>query len=372
MTIKRLAVIISVFTLIFSFDAFSQKAKLQTAKNYFDYDELDKAKESIDECIAHEQTMNLAKTWYYRGLIYHNMYINEKFRNLDKNALFVAMESYNKAMELDSKEDYKVDILRNKQVIANQFFDQGVKHFNENNYADALVSFESVLKLAPADTQAVLNCAYSADKSENIEKAKGYYGTLIKMNYDDPKIYLFLARIQKSTGAEQDAIKTIQEGRNRYPNSNELLIEELNNYLSAGDNEKAEKALTQAIQADQSNAQLYFAQGTILDKLNKKTEASAAYKKAIELKSDYFDAYYNLGAMYFNEAAEMANEANKIPPREFDKYKAAEAKFKAKFNEAAPYLEKALELNPGDDSTIQSLKQLYARTGETEKYNKLK
>ena len=39
---------------------------------------------------------------------------------------------------------------------------------------------------------------------------------------------------------------------------------------------------------------------------------------------------------------------------------------------AEPYLEKALQLNPKDESTQLSLKQLYVRTGETAKYEELK
>lgn len=371
MTTNNLRIVTLLLALTTSFTSFAQKSKLQTAIQYAKYDEFDKAKQAIDECIAHVQTMNLAKTWFYRGVIYQNIYSNEKFKSLSDNALMIALESYNKVEEIDPKSDHQEDILRNKQVMANQMFDLGVKNFNDKEFNKALQSFETVLSLAPADTQAVLNCAYSADKAEANSKAIIYYNRLIEMKYNDPKIYLFLAGIHKKEGSSQEAMKTIQEGRDRFPDSNELLIEELNSYLVAGDNEKAEVALNQAIASDSKNPTLYFAQGTILDKMKKKEQAAIAYKKAIELKPDYFDAYYNLGAMYFNEAAEMANDANKIPPREFEKYKAAETKFKAKFNEAAPFLEKALELNPTDDSTIQSLKQLYARTGDTEKYNKL-
>jgi hypothetical protein len=39
---------------------------------------------------------------------------------------------------------------------------------------------------------------------------------------------------------------------------------------------------------------------------------------------------------------------------------------------AEPYLERANKLNPTDESTLLSLKQLYVRTGETEKYEAIK
>ena len=42
-------------------------------------------------------------------------------------------------------------------------------------------------------------------------------------------------------------------------------------------------------------------------------EAEKAYLKAIELKPDYFDAYYNLGALFFNKGVEVFEFANSIP-----------------------------------------------------------
>jgi len=74
--------------------------------------------------------------------------------------------------------------------------------------------------------------------------------------------------------------------------------------------------------------------------------------------------------MYFNEAAEMANKANELKSNA--EYSKAKEKFDAKFKESEPYLEKAHELNPADVNTMVSLKQLYARTGENEKYDKIK
>ncbi|MBK5283955.1 MAG: tetratricopeptide repeat protein, partial [Bacteroidia bacterium] len=95
--------------------------------------------------------------------------------------------------------------------------------------------------------------------------------------------------------------------------------------------------------------------------------ADIAYKRAIELKPDYADAYFNLGVMHFNRGAEMANAANMLKSQ--SEYEKAKLKFEDVFKAAKPYLEKSLELNPKDYNTLFTLKQLYVRTGETEKYN---
>jgi tetratricopeptide (TPR) repeat protein len=348
----------------------AQKAKVVTAWNYYKYDELDKAREAINEASANETTSGSAKTWYYRGLIYQKMYKHEKFGNLDSNALMIAYDSYKKALELDPDYEFKEEITQNKQVIANQIFGKGVENFNSKKFDAALADFENVLKIAPNDTLATLNAAYSAEKSGNKAKAKDYYSKLIDMKYKDPRIYIFLGGVYKSMGDTAQALATVQKGRQAFPSENILVIEELNMYLFSGKDKEALEALRLAIQAEPKNEKLYFAQGTVYDKLNRKDEAATSYKKAIELKPDYFDAYYNLGAMYFNEAAEMANKANEM--KNITEYGKAKEKFDAKFKEAQPYLEKAWELNPKDENTMTSLKQLYVRLNENEKYEKVK
>ncbi|MBL0256101.1 MAG: hypothetical protein IPQ03_00740 [Bacteroidetes bacterium] len=104
----------------------------------------------------------------------------------------------------------------------------------------------------------------------------------------------------------------------------------------------------------------------------------ADYKKTIELNPDLLYANYNLGVIYFNQGADKANAANSLKSNE--EFEKAKKVYEEKFNLGAPYLEKALELNPKkseDDqslnkSILQILKQLYARTNQTEKYNAIK
>jgi tetratricopeptide (TPR) repeat protein len=344
----------------------AQKNKIQTAWNYYKYDNLDKAKEAIDLASEHESSMGMAKTWYYRGLIYQKMYKHEKYGDLEPNCLSIAAESYIKARELDEKEEYKSEIANNLLVVTNQIFGKGVEHFSAKSYDEALKAFQQVLVIAPGDTLATLNAAYSAERAGDKTKAKGYYTELIKMGYDEPKIYIFLSNIYKSENDTTAALETIKAGRSEFPADNNLVIEELNIYLFSGKDKEALESLNYAINADPSNPNLIFARGTVYDKIGRKAEAAADYKKAIEVKPDYFDAYYNLGAMYFNEGAEMANKANEIKSN--TEYAKAKEKFDAKFKESMPYLEKAHELNPDDTNTMVSLKQLYARLNETEKY----
>jgi len=350
----------------------AQKSKVQVAVNYMKYDELDKAKQAIDEAASNPQSSGMEKTWYYRGLIYQQIFKHEKFGNLDPQPLQKSYEYYSKSIELNPSSEYADDISKRKIEIANRIFGMGVEQFTAKNYSGALESFEFVLKISPNDTLSTLNAAYSAERSGNNEKAKQYYNRLIEMKYNEPKIYIFLAKIYKSENDTLKGLSVVQMGRQRFPADNALAIEEVNFFLSTGKSKEALDPLNIAISKEDQNPQLYFARGIIYDKLGDTERAKADYQKTIELKPDYFDAYYNMGAMYFNEAADLANKANNIPAGKTKEKEEAKAKTEAKFKEAQPFFEKAYELNPTDQSTMLLLKQIYSRLGDMVKYEKIK
>jgi tetratricopeptide (TPR) repeat protein len=108
--------------------------------------------------------------------------------------------------------------------------------------------------------------------------------------------------------------------------------------------------------------------GNMKDPVN----AIICYKKAIQFRPEYFDANYNMGALYFNEGAELMNKANAIPADKVADYKAAKAKADDKLKEALPFLEKAHAISPQDMPTMESLKNIYYRLAMTEKMEAIK
>ena len=69
--------------------------------------------------------------------------------------------------------------------------------------------------------------------------------------------------------------------------------------LRYSDYKKAEETLTQAIQYDKNNYEAYYYRGCARVNAMKYDEAIADFEKAIELKPDYADAYFNMGKTYF-------------------------------------------------------------------------
>ena len=123
---------------------------------------------------------------------------------------------------------------------------------------------------------------------------------------------------------------------------------------------------------------LYYNVGVMNMNQGKTDEAIANFKKAIELKPDYADAYNNIGAAIIDKTKPIIEEMNKSLS-DFDKYDKLQAKQLAIYKEALPYYEKAYQYNESNISTVQTLMSLYENLSMSEKskefqaiYEKLK
>ncbi|OFX43585.1 MAG: hypothetical protein A2046_01535 [Bacteroidetes bacterium GWA2_30_7] len=409
---KKTTLIISLLFVSLVFNA--QPNKRVSAYNYLKYNELDKAKEAIDAACKHEATISDPKTWYYAGQIYQGIYVNKNFKSLDADALTKSLDAYKKAMALNfkdpanknldlSKEDDLVkftlllmnqktayvddeivmDIIMNRfPALANIFVNKGVTEFKDTkDYPSALNSFENSLFLSTLsgklDTPIIYYAALAADKAKDFEKSIKYYDLVTKFGYgadvkEKASMFYLLAKVQQAKGDTVKYIETLKKGIDKYQEGSASLVTELiNYYLETKQGAKALNYLKLAIEKDPSNATYHFAQGSLYDTYFQNVDsANISYKKAIELKSDYFDAYYNLGALYYNTGAAIIEKAN--DEKDLKKYDVLKKQADEKFALALPYLEKAYELNPEDISTMQSLKTLYYRTGNMEKHDQIK
>ena len=373
--------------------AFAQKAKRTSANNYLSYGELDNAKEAIDAACNHDDTKGEAKTWLFKGKIYHAIYETkeDKYKKLSENALGEAYAAYKKAAELDIKGEFKDDLSRYMDVAGKQFVNVGIEAYNKKRYDIGLSAFESTVEITAmpfakrTDSLAIFYAGVCADQLGETEKADKFYRQAIAIGFEKERSYVNLARLLLKADRTDDALALIQEGKKAVPGSSTLITDEVNVYLKRNEHAKATGALDEAIKLDPKNNSLYFALGFTNDRLaameiDKPTPDKAAYDgfikkaeenytKAIELKADHFDALYNLGALFFNKAVKMTDAANKID--DMKKFEAAKKEADVVFDAALPHLEKAYAMNPNDNGVLVSLKQLYYRKMvEDESYKK--
>lgn len=407
----------------------AQKAAVTSAYMYNksyerdkDCSELEKGIKTIGPATTDIKTGKYAKTWYYGGNLYFNAALTQdqecaaKFPEALENSFeyYLTALKYNieeegaSDLDLDNAADqmkfmmflqnkdtkyddvsYMRDIIDQKfPYLANAFINKGVEEFQAKNYEKAMeysgnsVAINSML--GRVDSLGMYNAALAAERLDKKDEALAMYTALTQINYGGPDIYLYIANIHDRNKDTTKKIEAIRKGLEVYPTNADLVREELNYLLLTGQTEEALKNFDKAIDSDPDNSSLYYNRGLINDQLSGaegvtaedqekfRKAAAADYSKALEMQPDFFDAAYNLGAMYYNIGVEWNNKASSYGLNESAKYDAASKKANEFFALARPALEKAHAINAEDKSTMASLTKIYAIEGETELYTKMK
>jgi len=380
----------SIFLLAFVFaitGVFAQKGKVTSAQTMKDAGKLDTAFETIEAAIdpanpKASKSIPWPKTWEVRAEVYQAVAVSEdeNIKALSDDPLTVALESYKKALELDDKGKFEKSVKIKLTLLTNDFTNQAVNQFNDNDFAGALKSFEQILEIQEidivkqdnpnsVDTVIIFNAGLAAFNAKDYDTAIKYYREAAKYGYNGGSAYRQITesymQMQDTTGA----IKAVQEGFEKFPEDNNILTTMIDLYLKTGNNDAAMKYLSMAIEQDPTNKTYYFAQGTLYERSGDEEKAIETYKKAMEIDPEYFDAYYNLGALYYNKGVKQIEIANSVPPSENAKYEAELKKADVWFEKSLPYMEKCEELNANDPMTLESLKNLYYRMKQMDKYN---
>ena len=330
----------------------------------------------IEQAIENPKAKVKNKTWRYRGEIYLNISKDSTLFAAFPDALTIAKESYMKAKALDTKGSYAQECQIGLGQVQMAASNAGITQYNTGDFGRAGGFFDLSAEIASAfeatDTMALYNSALCYEKAGNVELAVARYQACADIQYQVPNVFLFISNLYRTSGQEDRALQTLADARIAYPREQSLIIEELNIYLTNEEFDKAKENLALAAEQDPTNEILWFSLGSVLDNLGNAEEAIEAYLKALEVKADYFDANYNLGALYFNQAVQGINEANDMwKPRmtktESDAQKKLEDDAKALFATAKPYLEAAHAVDAEDVETMRSLRDVYARTGDDDK-----
>ena len=375
------------FVLLFAVTcAFAQKGKVTSALSYKEAGKLDKAVEAIEETIdasnpKTEGSVTWPRTWEVRGEIYQAVFQSkdENYKKLSSDPLTVAYDSYMKALQLDDKDRFSKSVKIKLTLLIGDLTNQAVAGFNEEAYEKAMKSFEQIMAIEQTpvykaedpnavDTVIIFNAGLAAYNAKQYDKAIEYYKQAAKYKYNGAKTYSLIANSYFQKKDTVGALNVLQDGLKEYSDNGILLVEVINVYLNANKVGDAMKYLDIAIAQDPKNASYFFAQGTLYDKLQKPEDAANSYLKAIEYKEDYFDAYYNLGAVYYNKGVKQVDVANLVPSSQPEKYEEEKNKADIEFKKAIPYMEKAHEINPTDKFTLESLKTLYYRLKMLDKH----
>jgi tetratricopeptide (TPR) repeat protein len=365
----------------------AQNANVVNAYNYMQDGKLDKAVEYIEPATQDAKTGMSEKTWRYRGNIYRLIALGEDAALKAKypEALDKAVESYLKAVELDTKGSYKTENIAYLGALQGASLNAGNEAYMAKDYGRAVTRYELSQRIAKAfnqvDTNAIFNKALAYEAAGDSPNAVKAYREAISAGYNDGKVYVFITSLEEKQGNRDAAIASAKEGLQRFPANKELRLQLTDLLIQANRSEEAEASLKEAIAADAGNPNLWFGLGNLYDKMAGESKDAAktkelslkaedAYKQAIAKDGRFFDAYFNIGVLYNNRAAGEIEKCNAI--KSDTEYLKCKKVADDLILQALPYFEQAHQLNEKDAMTMQQLIKLYPRAGNTAKYEEMK
>jgi tetratricopeptide (TPR) repeat protein len=365
---------------------------------------LQKAKKAIDECYVKQlevpftKPKDEAKMYYYRGMIYldymmmsaMDVEIMSEIKSTGEQAIDDAsIGSLKKCLDLDSREEWKDQIEAKVNMLRSTLLNGGVEMFKKESYDAAHQAFAGAVQiysvLGIPDTLGMINAALAAERNKDFDNAKKYYQMCADNNYGNgAEMFTSMIRVvnAKNGGANEETLSVIEAGKNKFPKDYTLNVEEFNYWYSKGDNTKAQEALQKAVEADPTNHILHFNIGVVFDNMSASSHKSnnhddafmfmdksiESYKTAIEIKGDYGDAYFNLGALYYNQSIEVQSLAQDLNGEEYD---SQVARAEQMMKDALPWLEKSHEISPKDVSTLTVLKSIFLNLSMNDKYKEI-
>ncbi len=260
---------------------------------------------------------------------------------------------------LDKKDQEKLYLTANYDLQANDY-DKALEHFQELKN----IGYTGEKTLFIARNKA-------SDKDETFDKKEDRDAMLKLGTHILPKeekvpskkgeIVKNIALILVEKGKTDEAKAAFAEAKKENPNDTALLLAEADMYYKMKDLAKYQSIVNDVLAKNPNDHELIYNLGVTSADLGRLDEAERYYKRTIELKPDYYNAYLNLADLKLKPDAAIVKEINSLGTSDKDlkKYEALKVKRQKLFTEALPILEKAHELNPEDETVKTNLLSVY-------------
>ena len=243
------------------------------------------------------------------------------------DALEGARAAFEKAAEVDAKQSKLKDINAGLEGIAKKYLDEGMNQYTLGDYAGASVLFEksaaaaATKPLAKVDTTALYNAGFTAWMVKDYPRAKALFEKCLAVGYyyEGGEVFAKLADIYTNQGDKTASRDILEQGFQKFPQSQSILIGLINYYLTNNeDPNRLFELISLAKKNEPNNASLYYVEGNIYVELRKAdpekgdeyiAKAVEAYDACSGIDPNYEFGYIGKGIMYYNLAIELQEKA---------------------------------------------------------------
>lgn len=378
--------ILSLALVLLSTLAFSQTNNLKRAKASYNkfsdvksignpalgLSDLKSAQSNLEKAIEHEKTKDLAETWVYYALTNADLALIEE-GDAAKGYLSTAIEARQKAIELDTDGAQAENLVMLSSTLAQYELNIGVTAWDSQDFASAYSAFDRGSKFLPGDTTLLYYAGLAAVHSQNYQGAIQKYTELVPVEEfsSNKEIILDLSRIYLMQEDTTNAIKYAEIGSNRYPEDGELATQYIELNLMAGNEKEIIQTITNQAAKDPQNKNLQYYLGIAYSSTGDLEKAEEAYKKALQIDPDFVDALINMGGLVLNKGIDKWNQTNNNRELSQQEYDTELQVAHGIFDEALPFLDKAVQLDPNNFIGLSNLQKYYQIKENQEKVDEL-
>ncbi len=218
------------------------------------------------------------------------------------------------------------------------FLNLGLAYYKKGDFASAGAQFGEVHKLEPNNGRVVILLADTDLRLNKASEAIALMEPLDPANAHDPDFQFIFGSALIGTGHRRDGARRVEEVANAGNRADAYLLPGAT-FLQLNEFEKARNDLEAALRLDSTLPNIYTLVGTARDKTGDPKAAEPAFRQALKLNADNFDANLYLGAILYKR--------RELP-------------------EAKTYLDKALTLEPANPLARYESAMLKSTTGENE------
>ncbi|MDO1500458.1 tetratricopeptide repeat protein [Winogradskyella maritima] len=414
---KKLVTIIG--ALLISVSAFAQKNEIKTLEKALknnNYSEAKTAAMAADALVGNMDDKTKAKFYFLKA---QALYANGQGSDKDMDAAVASIDDLKELESKIGKKKYTDEASTISSNILSGLLTGANDAISAKNYSNAAEKFEMAYALSPKDTTYLYYAASSAVNDTNYDKALSIYLKLKEMGYTG--ISMGYYAINKETGEKEQfgnkttrdlsvrsgqyikptdeksssktseivknialiyvaqdkndkALEYMSEARAENPDDLGLLLSEANVNLKMGNKEKFKQLMEEATSKDPNNAELIYNLGVLAAEGGDVEGAKKYYQKALAINPKYTDAYTNMAVVILDGEQAIVEEMNGLGTSSADnrRYDELRDKRTSLYNEAIPYLEKALDLKQNNIDAARTLMNIYSAVGETEKFKAMK
>jgi tetratricopeptide (TPR) repeat protein len=290
------------------------------------------------------------------------------------------VDSYDKSLAISKSFEKNINDSR-KYFWAQAFnrgvslYQRGVKSTDPDSqkvfYDKSIADFKSALNIEPDSGDTYKNLAFvylsKGDNEAAIEPLKQLIAR--EQSLDG---YKFLGEIYYVNGTNLKAqekndeakvefnksIDVLEEGLKLYPDNAEMLVTLSTAYIGADRGNEAREKYKKLVESKPDDKNIRYNYGVLLLGADDFEGAETQFKKAIEIDPAYDNAIYNLGVTYLKWGTYLNKKA--------DEEGKVNDEYKAKYQMALPYLEKAVEMPDANAQTWELLGKVYSVLGMNE------